>query len=115
MGHRSGSNLNLRQGYAEPFFRSRVATGDPVLGIKNLLLTTGADQFRLDSVAALDVRVEKVLRFGTSSLALDFDVFNLTNNAVVLGKQYDARSASYNSTLEIMNPRIARVGVRFSF
>ena len=110
-----GANLNLRQGYGEPFFMSRVATGDPVLGNKSLLLTTGADQFRLDSVAALDVRVEKVLKFGTSSLALDFDVFNLTNNAVVLGKQYDARSASFNSPLEIMTPRIARLGVRFSF
>ena len=42
-------------------------------------------------------------------------MFNLFNNATVLGKQYDARLTAYNSVLEIMNPRIARIGARFFF
>jgi len=33
----------------------------------------------------------------------------------VLGKQYNARVTTYNQVLEIMNPRIARLGVRFFF
>jgi len=80
-----------------------------------VLLTNGADEFRLDTVSSLDARVEKMFKFGKSSFAFDLDIFNLFNNATVLGKQYNARVTTYNQVLEIMNPRIARLGVRFFF
>jgi hypothetical protein len=73
-----------------------------------------ADQFRLDTVSTFDMRV-KMFKFNRTTLGLMLDGFNLFNNATVLGKQYDARSATYNSVLEIMNPRIFRLGVRFFF
>jgi len=110
-----GANLVFRQGYGEPFFRSRVNARDPVIANKNLLIAKGADQFRLDAVTSFDARVEKMFKFGTTSFAVDFDIFNLFNNATVLGKLYDARSTSYDTIQEIMNPRIARLGVRFFF
>lgn len=109
-----GANFIMRQGYGEPFFRSRVNTSDSVVSLKNLLLVA-PDANRLDTVSTLDGRVEKVFKFNRTSFALDFDVFNVLNRATVLGKQYDARLTTYNSTLEIMNPRIARLGVRFFF
>jgi carboxypeptidase family protein len=109
-----GANFIMRQGYGEPFFRSRVNTFDSVVAIKNLLLVA-PDANRLDTVSTLDGRVSKVFKFNRTSFALDFDVFNMFNRATVLGKQYDARLTTYNSTLEIMNPRIARLGVRFFF
>ena len=56
-----------------------------------------------------------MFHFAKTNLALDLDVFNLFNNATTLGIQYDARVGTYNSILEIQNPRIARLGVRFSF
>jgi hypothetical protein len=40
------------------------------------------------------------------------------NTVTVLGKQYDARltgATGFDQTLEIMNPRIARLGARFTF
>ena len=49
---------------------------------------------------------------------LDLDIFNITNAATVLGKQYDLRltgPTGYNQVLEIMNPRILRLGARFNF
>jgi hypothetical protein len=110
-----GASLNLRQGYGAPFFWSGVATGDQVLGSKSLLLAQGADQFRLGAVSTVDLRVEKIFKFGSSNLALDFDVFNLFNTATVLSKEYDARSTTYSSPLEIVNPRLARLGARFRF
>ena len=112
-----GANLVARQGYAEPFFQSNVPTGDP-LGHKTVLLVTHVDDFRLPAVTSLDGRLEKKFTFGGSKLAIDFDVFNLLNAGTVLGKQYDARltgATGFGSTLEIMNPRIARIGVRFTF
>ena len=113
-----GANLVTRQGYAEPFFQSNVAAGDP-LGRKTVLLVNQVDAFRLPSVTSLDGRIEKRFTFGSSThLALDFDVFNVLNSGTVLGKQYDARltgATGFNQTLEIMNPRIARLGARFTF
>lgn len=110
-----GANFVMRQGYGQPFYRSLVNTQDALVPSKNLLLSGSADAFRLDAVSSLDVRAEKMLKFGRMSLGLDFDVFNLFNSATVLGKQYDARVTTYNSVLEIMNPRIARIGARFFF
>jgi hypothetical protein len=34
---------------------------------------------------------------------------------VVLGRQYDLRLDTGNNVLEIMNPRVLRVGARFNF
>jgi hypothetical protein len=116
-GFNFGANLVARQGYAEPFFRSNVPTSDP-LGNKEVLLVSNVDQFRLPAVTSLDGRVEKKFTFGTANIALDFDVFNVLNSGTVLGKQYDARltgATGFGNVLEIMNPRIARLGVRFTF
>ena len=79
------------------------------------MLTQSVDQFRLDQVSTVDVRLEKLFKFDRANFAFDFDIFNLFNSATVLGKQYNARSGAYNTILEIMNPRIARLGVRFFF
>ena len=110
-------NLVTRQGYAEPFFRSNVVTGDP-LGRKTVLLVDNVDDFRLPAVTSLDARIEKKFTFGKAAIALDFDVFNVLNSGTVLGNQYDSRltgPTGFGQVLEIMNPRIARLGARFFF
>jgi hypothetical protein len=108
-------NLAVREGYGQPFFISRVASGDSLVPAKNVLLVDRPDRFRLDGVKLLDVRLEKRFTFQNANLALDFDVFNVLNSATVLGRQYDARSTAFQQVLEIMNPRIARLGARFFF
>lgn len=111
------ANVVARQGYAQPFFQSQVATGDP-LGRKTVLIVPHVDDFRLPAVTSFDGRIEKTFVFGGATLALDFDVFNVLNAGTVLGKQYDTRligPTGFGKTLEIMNPRIARLGVRFTF
>jgi hypothetical protein len=110
-----GGNFTLRQGYGQPFYRDRVNTNDALVPTKTILLTDGTDQFRLDAVSTVDIRAEKMFKFGRTNFAFDFDVFNLFNKSTVLGKQYNARVTTYNDVLEIMNPRIARLGVRFFF
>ena len=111
------AGLVARQGYAEPFFQSNVATGDP-LGHKTVLLVKNVDDVRLPTVTSLDGRIEKKFVFGGAKIAVDLDVFNLLNAGTVLGKQYDARltgPTGFGQVLEIMNPRVARIGVRFTF
>ncbi len=108
-------NFALRQGYGQPFFMSRVPAADSLVPEKNVLLVDRPDRFRLDPVRLLDIRFEKRFSFQNANLAFDFDVFNILNSATVLGRQYDARSTAFQQVLEIMNPRIARLGVRFFF
>ena len=69
-------------------------------------------------MTSLDARVEKMFKIQRMSFALDLDVFNLFNSGTILGRQYDASkvgATGFNQILEIMNPRIARIGVRFMF
>ncbi|MGH9888190.1 MAG: Rieske (2Fe-2S) protein [bacterium] len=92
-------------------------TGDP-LGLKTVLLTPAVDTFRLPRVSLLNARFEKKFMFGSAKIAIDFDVFNALNADTVLGKQYDARMTGlfpFGQVLEIMNPRIARLGFRLVF
>ena len=66
----------------------------------------------------LDFRVGKNVKFGRAAFNVDLDVFNLLNSGTVLGRQYDMRltgATGFNQVLEIMNPRIMRIGVRFNF
>jgi hypothetical protein len=114
-----GANWVMRQGYAEPYYRSRVNASDP-LGLKTVLVVNDVTSFRLPAVNSFDVRVEKAFKFQRANFAVDLDVFNIANAATVLGRQYDLRlsptsATGFNHVLEIMDPRVARVGVRLNF
>ena len=109
-------NLVARQGYGMPFFET-VETSDASAPEKRVLLVN-PDDSRLPGVVSLDVRVGKSFRVRGTELSLDLDLFNLMNRATVLGRQYDVTatgSTGFNQVLEIMNPRLARIGVRFQF
>jgi len=114
-GITAGVNYLFRQGYSEPFNRTRVATGDVLSGNKTVFLLGGVDYYRLPSVHSLDARIGKELRVNRATLNFDIDAFNLLNVGTVLGKQYDIRLATAGQILEIMNPRIVRFGLRVGF
>jgi len=111
------ASVIARQGYAEPFFQSDFAAGDP-LGLKTVMIAQHVDDFRLPAVTTIDLRLGKTFTFGFAKVAADFDIFNLLNSGTVLARQYDVRLTGltgFGQTLEIMNPRIARIGARFTF
>jgi hypothetical protein len=111
-----GANLVTRQGFGQPYLRSQVPTQDPLSPRKSVLLVADdVGEFRLPAVTSLDFRVEKAFRIKQTNLIFDLDIFNLGNAATVLGRQYDSRLTTYNNILEVMNPRILRIGVRVNF
>ncbi len=61
------------------------------------------------------MRVGKEFSYNRLRVNLDFDVFNALNASTVLGRQYDLRLSTANDVQEIMNPRVLRLGARFSF
>jgi hypothetical protein len=109
------ANVIFRQGFGQPYFFGNTQTTDAIQGQKNVLLSSNVDNNRLPNVTTLDGRVEKSITFGRYKAALDFDVFNLLNSGVTLANQYNASFSTFGQTLEIINPRIARVGLRFMF
>jgi hypothetical protein len=46
---------------------------------------------------------------------LDLDVFNALNAGTILGREYDLDLTKADTVLEIMPPRILRLGLRFNF
>ncbi|MBI2835939.1 MAG: TonB-dependent receptor [Acidobacteria bacterium] len=119
VGINLGMNLLVRQGFAEPFF-ALTETSDETNPDKNVLVVGEVDRFRLPAVTSLDFRVEKAFKVNRATVAIDLDVFNLLNSDTVLGRQYDVNSPAsaptgFNKVLEIMNPRIARLGARLTF
>ncbi len=109
-------NLVAREGYSTRYFAT-VESTDPSLPEKRVLLVD-PDDAHLSGVMSLDFRVEKAFSIRGTELALDLDLFNVANRSTVLGRQYDVTasgSTTFNQPLEIMNPRLARIGVRFQF
>ena len=111
------ANYTARQGYATPYFQDRVASGDPLGNLKTVLLVDDVGDHRLPMVHSLDARLGKEFTFNRFRVNLDLDMFNVLNANTVLGRNYNQRFGEpvSNQVLEIMNPRILRVGARFNF
>jgi hypothetical protein len=113
-----GFNYNLRQGFGQPWFQDRVSTPADYFSSRKTVLLTDIGAHRLPKVQTFDIRVGKGIKIQRSNINIDVDVFNLFNSGTVLGRQYNRRltgATGFNQVLEIMNPRIARVGLRFNF
>jgi hypothetical protein len=103
-------------GKSEPFF-STVESADPGLPEKRVLLVD-PDKNRLPGVLTLDLRAEKGFAIRGTQLMLTLDMFNVMNSSTTLGRQYDVTATGatgFHNTLEIMNPRLIRLGARFQF
>ena len=108
-------NLVSRQGFAMQYFRDLVATDDPITRNKSVFLLDEAGDERLPTMTMLDLRIGKEFNISRARLALDLDVFNVLNTATVLARNFNLRPSTANNVTEITNPRILRVGARFSF
>lgn len=72
---------------------------------------------RYPTVAILDVRADKSIKTGRCGTAtLQLDVFNLTNVATVTTVRVtNTATAPFNEVTAILNPRVIRAGIRFTF
>ena len=100
------------------------------VGVTNYLDIFGKS-YTLPAFYQLNLRLEKLVKLGdTGRIYLMVDIFNALNSAII-NRRYDAREGTYTissggSTTfapyannyrlnEILNPRIARFGIRFQF
>jgi hypothetical protein len=74
------------------------------------------DLQRYDNVWDVDMRLAKNIKLGGSGyLGISLDAFNLLNCGAVLQQSRVASSLTFGQPIEILNPRILRLGVRLGF
>jgi hypothetical protein len=111
-----GGSFLVRQGYAQMFYSNDLATNDPVYSTKDVLVNANSiGKDRLPTIKSLDARLEKMFTFNRANVAFDVDIFNVFNHGFVLGRIYDVSASNFNRVAEVMNPRIARFGIRVQF
>jgi hypothetical protein len=112
-----GVNYLARQGYASPYYLGEHAGTEDDLnpGGRNILLSTNVGDARLPMVHSLDARISKVIKISRLTADLDLDVFNALNASTILGRQFDLNATNADQPLEIMNPRVVRLGLRVRF
>ncbi|MGE5813554.1 MAG: hypothetical protein ACM36C_03630, partial [Acidobacteriota bacterium] len=111
------ASLLSRQGFGMPYF-AVANTNDPLRPQKNVLVIDDIDKNRLDAVTTLDLRLEKGIQLGRINALFDVDIFNVANVSTPLRRQYNVGatgSKGFNTVLEIVNPRIVRLGLRLKF
>ena len=115
-GFNVAANVNGRQGYPLPYFRRRGGElARENFATANVQVTDRPDEFRLDDVHVVDLRVEKELNFSDFGLTLGVDVFNVFNEAYVLQRNHRLAQTTSDNVREIVSPRILRLGARLSF
>jgi hypothetical protein len=125
-GFNVAASLTGREGYPIPYFRrlsSRSPAANGIQGTGNLSVqVVDNDQFRNDDIRTVDARLEKEFSFSDVGLTIGLDVFNLFNEGTVMQRQHRlqfpanaARTNGPNYALEVLSPRIYRIGARISF
>ncbi len=109
--------FQARDGYVKPTY---VLVDMVELGINELYGSPeGGGKFgdeRLPAFWVLNFRLEKVFDITeTSKVILSADAFNITNSAHSLKKETSIASPDFDQDLRILNPRVFRFGIRFSF
>ncbi len=112
-----GMNYVARQGYSTPYYLGEHAGTEDDLNPsgRNILLSTDIGDARLPMVHSFDARISKVLKVSRLTADVDLDFFNLFNTSTILGRQFDLNATNGDQPLEIMNPRVVRLGLRVRF
>jgi hypothetical protein len=115
-GFNLGASLFGRQGYpiryVERITRSTIADNGGS-GI-DIPVDPSPDAFRYPDVHVVNLRVEKEFRFSDVGLNLGVDVFNALNESYVLQRQGVLDRGNSGYVLEVLSPRVFRLGARLS-
>lgn len=95
--------------YTQRIFRRTVNAGRPTY----IPVTADTGHFEYPDVHILDLRLEKDFAFRDLGLTLGVDVFNAMNSSYVLQRQIVLGRTNSDHVVEVLSPRIFRLGARF--
>jgi len=114
------ANVFGRQGYPFPLFRQSASaiTSAGAMGADSglqVLVTPTMDYFRYDNLWDTDLRVARAFKFQRLNVRAIGDLFNLLNANMVLVRNNNLASTSFNAISQNLSPRIFRVGLVVGF
>lgn len=116
-GFNVAASLTGREGYPARYARriNRAPIADtPGVGI-DVPVKADADSFRYPDVHQLDLRVEKEFHLSDFGITVGADLFNALNESYVLQRQSILGPTNSDHVLEVVSPRILRLGVKLSW
>ncbi len=112
-GFNVAASLNGREGfplrYSQRVFRASVGSFLPAY----IPITSDTGRFKYPDVHVLDLRVEKDFELRDLGFTLGVDVFNALNEGYVLQRSLALGRPNSDHVVEVLSPRIMRLGVRF--
>jgi hypothetical protein len=114
-GFNLAANLTGRQGYPLRYSArvDRTTIADGPNGI-DVPVDSSPDTFRYPNIHVVNLRAEKEFRLRNVGLNLGLDVFNAFNEAYVLQDQSVLGRNNSGHVLEVLSPRVFRLGARIS-
>ena len=116
-GFNVAASLTGREGYPIRYSRrlNRAPIADtPGVGI-DVPIVADADEIRAPDVHLLDLRVEKEFHLSDFGVTVGADLFNALNESYVLQRQSILGRTNSDHVLEVVSPRILRLGVKLSW
>jgi hypothetical protein len=103
-----------REGFPVPYIEV-ANTGDPTAGSKPVLVSPTLTAHRLPAVVLLDAGLRRAVELGAGQLTISLDLFNALNARTPLQAERDVEATALGRARELMRPRIARLGLVYSF
>ncbi|MCG8460686.1 MAG: hypothetical protein MI919_30760, partial [Holophagales bacterium] len=103
-------HVHGREGYPVPYHVPVVA-GDRIRQVQ----AGDSDDFRLDDVVTVNLRLAKEVRLGRSSLVVSLDTFNLLNDTSVFERDTRLDTPQAGLVRETVSPRVVQLGFRVSW
>ena len=104
---------NARQGYPEEFAIQSPSRANGA-GIATILINPVGDT-RLPNYQNLDFHLDRPVKFGSTRLVPQFDIFNVFNNNIIQAVRVTQNASNANQIQAITAPRVMRFGVRVSW
>jgi hypothetical protein len=116
-GFNLAANLTGRQGYPIRYVErvNRVRISDNAGSGIDIPVDASPDAFRYPDIHVVDLRVEKEFTFSSVGVTLGADLFNALNESYVLQRQSVLGRNNSAYALEVLSPRVFRLGARLSF
>jgi len=110
------ANLTGRQGYPIRYVTriNRATISDNAGSGIDVPLDASPDSFRYPDIHVVNLRVEKEFSLRNVGMTVGVDVFNAFNESTVLQRQGVLGRSSSADVLEVLSPRVFRLGARIS-
>jgi len=114
-GFNVSATMIAREGYIAPVYYTAQRPSNGWGSTVGVYIKPFGEE-RLPNFFLINAKLEKLVNLKKyGKIYLSIEGFNLTNSNTILAENFDASQATFRKVTQILNPRIFRFGVRFTF